>query len=159
MTPRRYAFRALALSAAFALSLVVSPRGASAAGEGGLMPPPHPSASHKEEAPPSPAPGSVAELSGDDGEGIYDGGRASLAGEAKKPEEERDYSGPLGGMGISCEDQKDLEALAFGTYGNLLKALAGNPTIVKCPGPKEGPEPGGSPSSAGGPAGTKAEGK
>jgi hypothetical protein len=96
----------------------------------------------------------LAELAEDDGEGIYDGGPAARAPEAAKPKEASDYSGPLGGLGISCEDQKDLEALAFGTYGNVLKALAGNPTVVKCPPKSGGTEEGAArPSASGAPEG------
>lgn len=147
MTFKGTSRRALVLAFVIGLGLAMAPRPASAGpsapqhppGElvSQLMPPPTPSAASHREGPVSPAPMRLAELAEDDGEGIYDGGPAARAPEAAKPKEASDYSGPLGGLGISCEDQKDLEALAFGTYGNVLKALAGNPTVVKCP-PKSG---------------------
>jgi hypothetical protein len=142
MTFKGTSRRAFVLACVFGLGLTIAPGSASAGPAISQHPPPS--------ALVSPAPMRLAELAEDGGEGIYDGGAAARAPEAVKPKEAGDYSGPLGGLGISCEDQKDLEALAFGTYGNVLKALAGNPTVVKCPPKSGGTGEGAAPSSASG---------
>jgi hypothetical protein len=93
------------------------------------------------------------------GEAIYDGGVPAPAGEAGKPKDPSQYGGPLGGLGIKCEDQKDLEALALGTYGNLLKALSNSPGVVRCPNQSGGPDDGGAPSEKAGTPEEKGEKK
>ena len=126
---------------------------------GQLLPPPVLSVPSYQERSESLARTRLAELTENDGEGIYDGGGATQAQDAGTPKEARDYRGPLGGLGISCEDQKDLEALAFGTYGNVLKALAGNPSIVKCAPKSGGTDEGAVPSNRSGTSGGKGERK
>lgn len=74
--------------------------------------------------------------SSQDNEGGVSEDRAGV--EAEEPKAEKSYEGPLGGLGISCEDQKDLQALALGTYGNLIKAVTGAPGVVECPSKPEG---------------------
>ena len=126
-----------------------------------LMPSPISSVPLHPERSESPTHTRLAELTEDDGEGegISDGGGVTRAPEAGTPKEDRDYGGPLGGLGISCEDQKDLEALAFGTYGNILKALVGNPSIVKCAPQSSGTDESDAPSSRSGTSDGKGERK
>lgn len=126
---------------------------------GQLIPPPVLSVPSHQERSESLARTRLAELTENDGEGICDGGGATQAQDAGTPKEARDYGGPLGGLGISCEDQKDLEALAFGTYGNVLKALAGNPAIVKCAPKSGGTDESAVPSNRSGTSGGKGERK
>lgn len=109
-----------------------------------LVPPPEPSMPGSEAEPVEKKPSPLADMGQDDEGGVSgDGGRV----EAAKPKAGGKYGGPLGGLGISCEDQKDLQALALGTYGNLLKAVTNSPGIVNCA-PKPD-EKGGGPASPG----------
>ena len=50
-----------------------------------------------------------------------------------KPLSSSDMVDLLENLGIGCEDAKDLQALALGTYGNLLLAVSKSPDIIECP--------------------------
>lgn len=101
----------------------------------------------------------LAELAQEDGESIYDGGGAAQVKEAGGPKGSADYSGPLGGLGIKCEDQKDLEALALGTYGNLIRAITNGPSVVECAPKSGGTTEGGSTTGGSGASDGKVENK
>lgn len=101
----------------------------------------------------------LAEQEHEGGEEIYDGGGAAQVKEAGGSKEGADYSGPLGGLGIKCEDQKDLEALALGTYGNIIRAITNGPSVVKCAPKSEDSTEGGAPSGGSGASDDKGEKK
>lgn len=88
---------------------------------------------------PDSSPSVLGDKSQDNEAGFSQEGASLEAEEASNPKAEKSYEGPLGGLGISCEDQKDLQALALGTYGNLIKAVTGAPGVVNCPSTPESP--------------------